>query len=43
MRPDGSAINPFMPVHATKLMTDVEIVAVFKYLRTLEPKPFGAR
>ncbi len=43
VRPDGSAINPFMPVHATKLMTDVEIVAVFKYLQTLEPKPFGAR
>lgn len=43
VRPDGTAIDPFMPVNATKLMTDVEIVAVYKYLRTVEPKPFGAR
>lgn len=43
VRPDGSAINPFMPIHATKLMTDVEIVAVWKYLQTLDPKPFGTR
>ncbi len=43
VRPDGTKIDPFMPVHATKLMTDVEIVAVWKYLRTLEPKEFGAR
>lgn len=42
-RPDGSAINPFMPIGATKLMTDVEIVAVYKYLQQLPPKPFGAR
>jgi len=43
VRPDGSAIDPFMPVHATKLMTDVETVAVWKYLRTLEPRTFGSR
>lgn len=43
VRPDGTKIDPFMPVHATKLMTDVEIVAVWKYLRTLPPKEFGAR
>jgi mono/diheme cytochrome c family protein len=42
-RPDGSAINEFMPIPATKLMTDVELVAVYKYLKTLPPKPFGAR
>ncbi len=42
-RPDGSAINPFMPIQATKLMTDLEIVAVYKYLQQLPPKPFGAR
>jgi hypothetical protein len=42
-RPDGTEINPFMPINATKLMTDVEIVAVYKYLQTLPPKPFGAR
>ena len=43
VRPDGSAIDPFMPVHATKLMTDVETVAMWKYLRTLEPRAFGSR
>ena len=43
VRPDGTKIDPFMPVHATKLMTDVEIVAVWKYLRTLPPKEFGSR
>ncbi len=42
-RPDGSEINPFMPINATKLMTDVEIVAVWKYLQTVAPKPFGTR
>lgn len=43
VRPDGSAINPFMPIGATKLMTDLEIAAVYKYLQQLPPKPFGAR
>lgn len=43
IRPDGTKINPFMPIHATKLMTDVEIVATWKYLRTLESKEFGSR
>jgi mono/diheme cytochrome c family protein len=43
VRPDGSAIDPFMPVQATKLMTDVETVAMWKYLRTLEPRAFGSR
>lgn len=43
VRPDGSAINPFMPVAATKQMSEVEFVAIWKYLRTLEPKEFGSR
>lgn len=34
-RPDGSAINPFMPWRLTKLMTDDEIAAVWAYLRSL--------
>lgn len=42
-RPDGTEINPFMPINATKLMTDVEIVAVYKYLKTLPAKPYGTR
>jgi mono/diheme cytochrome c family protein len=43
VRPDGSAINPFMPIAATKQMSEVEFAAIWKYLRTLEPKEFGAR
>lgn len=42
-RPDGTEINPFMPIQATRLMTDVEIVAVYKYLNTLPSRPFGSR
>jgi hypothetical protein len=32
-----------MPVVATKRMTQVEIVAIWKYLRSLEPKEYGSR
>jgi Cytochrome c/Cytochrome C oxidase, cbb3-type, subunit III len=32
-RPDGTSINPFMPWRLTRLMTDEEIEAVWKYLR----------
>lgn len=42
-RPDGSKLHPFMPIHATKLMTAVEMKAVHEYLRTLPPKAFGTR
>jgi hypothetical protein len=34
MRPDGTAINPFMPWRLTRLMTDEEITAVWTYLKT---------
>jgi hypothetical protein len=43
IRPGGSAINPFMPIGATKLMTDVELVAMWKYLQSLPPKEYGTR
>lgn len=43
VRPDGSALNPVMPIPATKLMTDVEMVAMWKYLQSLPAKEFGAR
>ncbi len=43
VRPNGSPINPVMPIQATKLMTDLEIVALWKYLRTLEAREFGSR
>lgn len=42
-RPDGSKLHPMMPIASTKLMTDVEIAATFKYLRSLAPKPYGTR
>ncbi|MFL5582071.1 MAG: c-type cytochrome [Gemmatimonadaceae bacterium] len=42
-RPDGSAINDFMPIKWTKLMTDDEISAVYAYLQTVPAKEFGTR
>lgn len=43
VRPDGTKLHPMMPVKATSQMTPVEMVAVYKYLRTLDPRPFGSR
>jgi cytochrome c553 len=43
IRPGGTQINPFMPIAATKLMTDVEMLAVWKYLQSLPPKEYGTR
>lgn len=43
VRPDGSALNPVMPIPATKLMSDVEMIAMWKYLQSLPAKEFGAR
>lgn len=42
-RPDGTKLHPFMPIGATKLMTEVEMKAVYAYLKTVPPKPFGTR
>lgn len=42
-RPDGSKLNPVMPVQATKLMSDVEMVAIYKYLQTIAPAELGVR
>lgn len=43
VRPDGTKVDPFMPIGATSLMTPVEISAVWKYLQSLPPRPFGSR
>jgi mono/diheme cytochrome c family protein len=43
VRPDGSAINPFMPIAATKDMTVVEMQAVWNYLRSIPAREFGTR
>ncbi|MEP6572513.1 MAG: c-type cytochrome [Gemmatimonadota bacterium] len=37
-RPDGTTINPFMPWRLTRLMTDEEIQAVYRYVKTLPAK-----
>ena len=43
VRPNGSQINPVMPIRATKHMTDVELEALYRYLMSLEPRKFGSR
>ena len=43
IRPDGRQVSEFMPVAATKEFTDMELAAIWEYLRTVEPKPFGSR
>jgi len=42
-RPDRSPIRPPMPLGATRQMTDVELEALWAYLRTLPPRPTGTR
>lgn len=41
-RPDGSALNPVMPAVFGN-MTDVELRALWQYLRTLPPAATGER
>lgn len=43
VRPDGSQIDPVMPVQFTKMMTDTELEALYAYLVSLEPMPFESR
>lgn len=40
-RPDGSAVDEFMPWTIFRGMTDAEIRALWLYLRSVPPKPFG--
>ena len=40
-RPSGTPINPVMPWKLTREMNDVEIRAVWNYLQTVPPRPFG--
>ncbi len=39
-RPDGSALNSFMPWKFTRLMTDDEIAAVIRYLRSVPAQTY---
>ena len=42
-RPDGSKVDSLMPYRLTKEMTDVELKALFAYLKTVPPKEYGNR
>ena len=42
-RPDGSAVDSAMPWRLTKEMTDIELKAVFAYLKTVPAKAYGNR
>lgn len=42
-RPDGSAIGKGMPWPVLGRMTDVELLALYDYLRSVPPKPWGNR
>lgn len=41
IKPDGSALHPFMPVASFGAMDDVEKRALWAYLQSLPPKEFG--
>lgn len=43
IRPDGSKLHAMMPIQATSRMTEVEMKAMYAYLKSLPPKPFGSR
>jgi mono/diheme cytochrome c family protein len=42
-RKNGQKLNPFMPIENLNLMDDTEKTALFAYLQSLPPKPFGGR
>lgn len=41
VRPDGRPIDPFMPWPYFAALTDVEVSALWQYVRSVPPKPFG--
>lgn len=42
-RPGGAPIDTIMPWRLTREMTDVELRALYAYLRTVPPRPYGTR
>jgi len=42
-RPDGTALDPFMPIGVLRAMNDIERRALWAHLRSLEPREFGSR
>jgi hypothetical protein len=43
IRKSGKPLDPFMPVESWRNFDDVEMHAIWAYLRTLPPTPFGGR
>ncbi len=43
MRKNGKALNPFMPIETTKNYSELELQALWAYLQTTTPLPFGQR
>jgi hypothetical protein len=43
IRKNGKPLDPFMPVEAWRNFDDTEMHALWEYLRTLPPRPFGGR
>jgi mono/diheme cytochrome c family protein len=43
VRPDGRKLDPFMPLATLRAMEPVEKKALWLYLRSLPPRPFGER
>ena len=43
VRKNGKPLNPFMPLESWLKIDDVEMHAMWAYLRTLPPAPFGGR
>jgi mono/diheme cytochrome c family protein len=41
VRPDGTTIDEFMPWRYFRHMTDEELLALWHYLRSVPPRPFG--
>ena len=42
-RPGGAALHEFMPWRACRHMTDDELTALWLYLRSVPPRPFGGK
>jgi len=42
-RPDGSTLNPFMPYRTLRNLTDDEVAALWLYLQSVPPEPYGGR
>jgi hypothetical protein len=42
-RKNGKPLDPFMPVDALRNLNEVELSALWLYLQSVPPRPFGER